>query len=209
MISNGCDFDEFAGLEHTPSDRLRILHAGFFFGVRSPRPFLEALSGLLADRPELRELVEARFVGGFRTADREWAETLGLGDALRIDGFLPHDQALAAMKAADALLLLIPRAGGLGLSVLSGKLFEYLAAERPVLALVPPEGIAADLLRSTGFARVADPDDVGAIRRQLEELVRDWQAGELGDRVLPPDLRERLDRRTRAAEMAEMFRRVA
>ena len=113
------------------------------------------------------------------------------------------------MKAADALLLLIPRAGGLGLSVLSGKIFEYLAAERPVLALVPPEGIAADLLRSTGFARVADPDDVGAIRRGLEELVRDWQAGELGDRVLPPDLRERLDRRTRAAEMAEMFRRVA
>jgi glycosyltransferase involved in cell wall biosynthesis len=209
VISNGCDFDEFAGLEHTRSDRLRILHAGFFFGVRSPRPFLEALSGLLADRPELRELVEARFVGGFRTADREWAETLGLGASLRIDGFLPHDQALAAMKAADALLLLIPRAGGLGLSVLSGKIFEYLAAERPVLALVPPEGIAADLLRSTGFARVADPDDVGAIRRGLEELVRDWQAGDLGDRVLPPDLRERLDRRTRAAEMAEMFRRVA
>ena len=63
MISNGCDFDEFAGLEHTPSDRLRILHAGFFFGVRSPRPFLEALARLLADRPELREVIEARFVG--------------------------------------------------------------------------------------------------------------------------------------------------
>ena len=51
------------------------------------------------------------------------------------------------MKAADVLLLLIPRAGGRGLSVLSGKVYEYLAAERPVLALVPPEGAAADLLR--------------------------------------------------------------
>ena len=209
VISNGCDFDEFAGLEHTPSDRLRILHAGFFFGVRSPRPFLEALARLLADRPELREVIEARFVGGFRTADRQWAESLGLGAALRIDGFLPHDQALAAMKGADALLLLIPRAGGLGLSVLSGKLFEYLAAERPVLALVPPEGIAADLLRSTGFARIADPDDVGAIRVQLEDLVEAWRAGDLGDRPLPADLRERLDRRTRASEMADVFRSVA
>ena len=209
VISNGCDFDEFAGLEHTPSDRLRILHAGFFFGVRSPRPFLEALARLLADRPELREVIEARFVGGFRTADRQWAESLGLGAALRIDGFLPHDQALAAMKGADALLLLIPRAGGLGLSVLSGKLFEYLAAERPVLALVPPEGIAADLLRSTGFARIADPDDVGAIRAQLEDLVEAWRAGDLGDRPLPADLRERLDRRTRASEMADVFRSVA
>jgi glycosyltransferase involved in cell wall biosynthesis len=209
VISNGCDFDEFAGLEHEPSDRLRILHAGFFFGVRSPRPFLTALSRFLADRPELREVVEARFVGGFRDADREWGENLGLGRALRIDGFLPHDQALRAMKAADALLLLIPRADGLGTSVLSGKLFEYLAAERPVLALVPPEGIAADLLRSTGFARIADPDDVDAIRAQLEDLVEAWRAGGLGDRPLPPELRERLDRRTRAGEMADVFARVA
>jgi glycosyltransferase involved in cell wall biosynthesis len=209
VISNGCDFDEFAGLAYEPSDRLRILHAGFFFGVRSPRPFFEALARLLADRPELRGTIEARFVGGFRTADREWAGTLGLGETLRIDGFLPHDRALAAMKAADALLLLIPRAGGLGRSVLSGKLFEYLAAERPVLALVPPEGIAADLLRSTGLARIADPDDVAAIRAQLEELVGAWRAGELGDRVLPDDLRERLDRRTRAFEMADVLRSVA
>jgi glycosyltransferase involved in cell wall biosynthesis len=209
VISNGCDFDEFAGLRHEPSERLRILHAGFFFGKRTPRPFLEALRGLLAHRPELRDVIEARFVGGFRTADREWAEALGLGSAVRIDGFLPHDRALAEMKNADALLLLIPRSGGLGRSVLSGKLFEYLAAERPVLALVPPEGIAADLLRSTGFAYVADPDDVGAIRTRLEEVVEAWRSGSLGDRPLPADLRERLDRRTRAAEMADVLRSVA
>ena len=209
VISNGCDFDEFAGLEHTPSDRLRILHAGFFFGKRTPRPFLEALHRLLADRPELRDVIEARFVGGFRTADREWAETLGLGGTLRIDGFLPHDRALAAMKSADALLLLIPRSGGLGTSVLSGKLFEYLAAERPVLALVPPEGIAADLLRSTGLARIADPDDVPGIRAQIEDLVEAWKGGGLGDRPLPAELRERLDRRTRASEMADVLRSVA
>jgi hypothetical protein len=113
------------------------------------------------------------------------------------------------MKDADALLLLIPRAGGLGTSVLSGKLFEYLAAERPVLALVPPEGIAADLLRSTGFARIADPDDVAGIRARIEDLVGAWRAGELGDRPLPPEVRVRLDRRTRASEMADVLRSVA
>jgi glycosyltransferase involved in cell wall biosynthesis len=209
VISNGCDFDEFAGLEHAPASRLRILHAGFFFGNRTPRPFLQALSGLLADRPELRDVVEARFVGGFRTADREWAESLGLGSSLRIDGFLPHDLALREMKDADALLLLIPRSGGLGTSVLSGKLFEYLAAERPVLALVPPEGIAAGLLRETGFAYIADPDDVAGIRGQIEAVVAAWQGGGLGDRPMPEELRERLDRRTRAAEMADVLRSVA
>ena len=63
------------------------------------------------------------------------------------------------MRAADVLLLLVPRAGGRGLSVVSGKVYEYLAAERPILALVPPEGDAAALLRDTGSAWIADPDD--------------------------------------------------
>ena len=65
-IENGCDFDDFAGLEHHASPRFRITHAGSFFGERDPRPFLTALadSGLDA---------VARFVGDFRAVDREWA----------------------------------------------------------------------------------------------------------------------------------------
>src|ERR1019366_4308708 len=43
-IANGSDFDDFAGLEHTASDRFRITHAGSFFGKRDPRPFLTALA---------------------------------------------------------------------------------------------------------------------------------------------------------------------
>ena len=109
VVSNGCDFDDFADLRYERRHRLRILHAGYFFGARSPRPFLTALRQLVDRRPELRELVQARFIGGFRTGDAEWAGSLGLGDAIAIDGFLPHGQALAEMKHSDALLLLIPR----------------------------------------------------------------------------------------------------
>jgi hypothetical protein len=50
---------------------------------------------------------------------------------------------------------------------------------------------------------------VGAIRTRLEEVVEAWRSGSLGDRPLPADLRERLDRRTRAAEMADVLRSVA
>jgi glycosyltransferase involved in cell wall biosynthesis len=43
-IANGCDFDDFAGLEHHRSDRFRITHAGHFHGNRDPKPFLRALA---------------------------------------------------------------------------------------------------------------------------------------------------------------------
>jgi glycosyltransferase involved in cell wall biosynthesis len=206
VVANGCDFDEFAGLAYARGERMRIVHAGSFFGQRTPRPFLGAFANLLRERPELSGRVQAAFLGELRPADREWALELGLGDALALEGFRPHAEAIAAMRAADVLLLLVPRAGGRGLSVVSGKVFEYLAAERPIVALVPPEGDAATLLRDTGSAWIADPDDEAAIGAALAEAVAAWEADALGERQLTPEWRERLDRRTRARELAELLR---
>jgi glycosyltransferase involved in cell wall biosynthesis len=112
------------------------------------------------------------------------------------------------MKAADVLVLLIPRAGGRGLSVLSGKVYEYLAAERPILALVPPGGAAAELLEATGSAWLADPDDEASIGAALARIADAFDAGALEDRALTPAWRERLDRRARTAELAALLRRV-
>ena len=200
VVPNGCDFDDFDGLTYTPGERLVVLHAGSFFGQRSPRPFLEAVAAL--DDPR----IVARFLGDLRPADLTWARELGLGDRLEILGFRPHHETLASMKAADVLLLLVPRAGGRGLSILSGKVYEYLASERPVLALVPPEGAAAELLRDTGAAWIADPDDPEAILASLRAARDAWADGRLAERTLDPVWRARLDRRTRAAEMAEVLR---
>ena len=54
----------------------------------------------------------------------------------------------SSQRDSEALLLLIPDAGGRGRGILSGKVFEYLAAERPILAVVPPDGAAADADRA-------------------------------------------------------------
>src|SRR5262249_12347148 len=140
VIENGADFDDYAGLTHLPGDRFTIVHAGAFFGQRTPRPFLEALAALLARRPDLQGRIVARFVGDLRGADRSWAPGLGIDDAWQEDGFLPHAESIRAQREADALLLLIPRANGRGDAVLSGKVFEYIGARRPILAAVPPGG---------------------------------------------------------------------
>jgi len=208
VIANGCDFEEFDGLDYARGGRMRIVHAGSFFGQRTPRPFLRAFAALLRDRAHLAGRLQAVFLGELRPADREWALGLGLGDALALDGFRPHAEALAAMRAADVLLLLVPRASGRGLSVVSGKVYEYLAAERPILALVPPEGDAATLLRDTGSAWIADPDDERGILDALGRAVDAWLGDTLEQRRLSPEWRDRLDRRTRARELAALLRDV-
>jgi glycosyltransferase involved in cell wall biosynthesis len=200
-IANGSDFDDFEGLEYRGGDRFRITHAGSFFGKRDPRPFLTALADSGLD-------VEARFLGDFRTSDRVWAEELDLGDRLRLLPYAPRRESLELQRDSEALLLLIPEAGGRGKGVLSGKVFEYLAAERPILALVPPEGAAAELIREAGAGVVVAPDDVGGIRAALLELEGSWRAGKLNGTPLSDEWRRRLSRRTRAEEYAAFLREV-
>ena len=198
-IPNGCDFDDFAGLEYRPGERFRITHTGSFFGKRDPRPFLQALhdSGLDA---------VARFLGDFRSADREWAEQLGLGDRLELIPYAPRAESLQLQRDSDALLLLIPEAGGRGKGVLSGKVFEYLASGRPILAAVPPDGAAAELIRETGAGIVAPPDDVEGLKAALVELEGRFRNAGLPDVELPEEARERLSRRARCEETAELLR---
>jgi glycosyltransferase involved in cell wall biosynthesis len=201
-IANGSDFDDFEGLDYRPGRRFRITHTGSFFGKRDPRPFLTALAQSGLD-------VEARFLGDFRSADRAWAEELGLGDRLQLLPYAPRREALELQRDSEALLLLIPDAGGRGKGVLSGKVFEYLAAERPILAVVPPDGAAADLIRETGAGVVAAPDDVDGIRSALSWLEASWRAGRLNGTPLSDEWRRRLSRRTRAEDYAAFLAEVA
>jgi glycosyltransferase involved in cell wall biosynthesis len=202
-IPNGCDFDDFAGLEYRRGDRFRITHTGSFFGKRDPRPFLRALAGSGLDD------AVARFVGDFRSADREWAEALGLGARLELHPYVPRRRSLELQRDSDALLLLIPDAGGRGRGVLSGKVFEYLAAERPILAAVPSDGAAAALIRETGAGVVAPPDDPEALGEALAGLHARWRAGTLDGTPLAPAARERLSRAARVEELADLLRELA
>jgi glycosyltransferase involved in cell wall biosynthesis len=201
-IANGSDFDDVAGLEYHPLARMRLTHAGSFFGRRDPRPFLQALHDTGLD-------VVARFLGDFRSSDREWAEGLGLGDRLELIPYVPRAESLAMQRDSEALLLLIPDAGGRGRGVLSGKVFEYLAVGRPILAAVPPDGAAAELIREVGAGPVVAPDDVQGIGRALVELHARHSDGGLPDVVLDDGWRHRLSRRTRVEEMLELMTSVA
>ncbi|MBV8257350.1 MAG: glycosyltransferase [Actinobacteria bacterium] len=197
-IANGCDFDDFAGLEHHASDRFRITHAGSFFGKRDPKPFLRAVaeSGL--------DDVVVRFVGDLRADDRAFAQELGV--TLEETGYVPRRRSLELQRDSEALLLLIPDAGGRGRGVLSGKVFEYLAAERPVLAAVPPDGAAAQLIRDTGAGVVAAPDDVPALSEALRGLHAQWREGRLEAPSLTPEWHDRLSRGRRIEELADLLR---
>jgi glycosyltransferase involved in cell wall biosynthesis len=202
VIPNGADYEDFDGLEYSSGERFRITHTGSFFGKRDPRPFLEALAAC-------DESVVARFVGDFRRSDQAWVEGLGLGDRLELHQFLPRRRTLELQRNSEALLLLLPEIGMRGRDVPSGKLFEYLAAERPIVAIVPPDGAAAELVRKTGAGIVIAPGDIEGIKEAIDELVQRWRSGTLEGPVTSEELRVQSDRRTRSAEFAAFLHEFA
>lgn len=193
-IPNGCDFDDFEGLEHQRSERFRITHTGSFFGARTAGPFLDALS-------RSDERIVARFVGDFRAAEREWAEQPNLVGRVELHGYVSRHRSLELQRDSDALLLLLPDAGERNKDVPSGKIYEYLAAERPILAAVPLDGTAAGIIEATNSGVVVQADDANAIAAELNRMFQQWLVGALPTPRLTPEWRERLSRKSRAREL--------
>jgi glycosyltransferase involved in cell wall biosynthesis len=200
-ISNGADFDDFAGLSYRPGSCLPITHRGSFFGQRDPRPFLTALAGVDSG-------VVARFLGDFRRNDLDWVRANGLQSMLELIPFAPRRRALELQRESDVLLLLLPEVGEGGRDVPSGKLYEYLAARRPILAAIPPNGTAAELIREANARIIVAPDDAGALCKAIEGFVARRQQVGLPDLELPPGFEERIARTERVRELAELLRDI-
>jgi glycosyltransferase involved in cell wall biosynthesis len=201
LIRNGCDFEDFAGLSYSAGDRFRLTHTGSFYGDRDPRAALRAVAASNAN-------VIVRFAGDFRPRDHAYASDLGLADRIELHGHVPRRRALELQRNSEALLLLVPDSRGLGRGVVPAKLFEYLAAGRPILAAVPPDGEAAAIVRDADAGDVVAPDDVDAIRRVLARLLDRFEEGRLEPVRLSDEQRARHSREARVDELEALVNRV-
>lgn len=172
-IPNGFDPEAFAGLPAPEGGgspgRVEIAHYGQLYGLRSGRYLLEALALLRRDRPDAFARLRVLFVGSIdgEAAFRALAAQLRVEEAVAFAGTLPHREALARQRRSDVLLLLGPENREPELQV-PGKLYEYLAARRPILALSRRGGAIAELLETAGVAHErAEPDEPDAIAAAL------------------------------------------
>jgi glycosyltransferase involved in cell wall biosynthesis len=137
--------------------------------------FLEALHDLLARRPEARRRVRAKIVGACESGHVDRAAALGLTGIVEFTGPLPYAAARAVQRGADALLLWKPRGSGYRDAV-PGKLYDYLDAGRPLVALLEPDDEAAELVRRAG-GDVLPPGQRAPLTEVIERRYLAWKEG--------------------------------
>ncbi len=173
-ITNGYDPDDFPSLGASltssadSSAPLRLVHTGLVWGDAA-RPLLEALMRLTPD--ERRRGLRVEFVGGLPSSQIAFVKRHRLDDCVRIEPRVPHRRAIERMCRADLLLLLIVDNEG-GRKWYPGKLFEYMYARRPILAIAP-QGIATQLIREAGVGWAVEPRDIDGLARILRSLATD------------------------------------
>jgi glycosyltransferase involved in cell wall biosynthesis len=163
-------------------DRVLLVHTGKLSGGwgRDPAPLLEALARLQAESPTTAQRLQLVLAGRLDRHERELIESFALGGLVRHIGHLGRPQALALQRRADVLVLIT--APSL-VWELPGKLFEYIGAARPVLALAAGNE-AERVVRETNTGVTVPPDDVDAIIGALRRAA----SGELGRAYAPRDL---------------------
>jgi len=180
VLTNGYDPTDFEGVEPfgQDDDRLVILYSGSFYGERqTPFYFLQAIQRALDKGQIPCQEIRVLFVGSMNPAFQRQIEELHLSDVVTILGYVTHRQSVGYLLGADVLLLIIGSGPG-SEAVFTGKIFEYLAAGKPILALVPP-GVAADLVREAQAGVVVEPEDTQAIADQTAILYQQWRRSTL------------------------------
>jgi glycosyltransferase involved in cell wall biosynthesis len=158
-LPNGYDPEVFAGFlprPHEGSD-IVVTHVGTVYKTASPKYYLDALDTLPV---AIRGRFETRFVG--RIAEDQRALLEGRKSRIKVMGFMRQELALRQIEETDFLLLTMTNEISL-----PGKLFEYLAAGKRILALAAPDSEVARILAETRAGCCADPFDPEAVQAML------------------------------------------
>ena len=167
-VRNGYDF-EVDTTDFRSREEFIIVYTGSFYRKIGPGNFLKALERFVSG--EKYKKVKVCIFG----VPKPFSIPKNIQNILVHHGMVNHQKAIQEMRHANLLLLVLPNTARKG--VYSGKLFEYLASTTPILALVPKNDVAAQLIRDCNAGYIADNDSIEEIEQALLQAYEDWLEG--------------------------------
>lgn len=211
LVMNGYDEAVFADAERVPRDRSSnaeqtvLVHSGVLYpDERDPRCFFEAVARLMRTGEihprSLRIVLRAT---GHDDPYRNMLSSLGIDGVVALEPALPYRAALREMLDSDGLLLF---QGANCNHQIPAKVYEYLRARRPILALTDARGDTAQLLESAGMTSIVPLDDAERIAVGLRDFIQSTRNGTA--RLPTNSTIDEHSRRARTAELSALLTRA-
>jgi len=175
--------------------------------ARSPFYLFQAIRNMIDEKCIEPEDIKLIFAGIEKDGDRRLITEYGMENTVEYRGYLNHSESIRVLIEADVLFLPLhkPEGGAFPL-IVPGKTYEYMAAQKPILALLP-KGDAADFMEKSRLGYVCDPTDIDQIARALFTLVKLKRNKDLKS---TPDMNfiNAFDRRRLSGKLAGVFEDV-
>jgi hypothetical protein len=177
-ITNGfsADDERIGALRGGFESKCLLRHSGVLNDRRRPDVLLRGLALAIEREPAIRSSIHLELIGDLGP-NQDALSRSGLADCVSALGRVSRMRSLALMRGADVNVLL--QTIGSGTDVIAGKAFDYLAARRPILGIVDPQGGDAWLLRQTTGNLVVSYEREQDIADAVAGLHARWQRGQL------------------------------
>ena len=175
VLTNGFDEEDFRGIEPQVFPKFTFLYAGSLFKELSPLPMFEALDVLLQTRPKLRQKIQLVLLGRQDAFVRDMIKKYELEPCVHIIPQIPHRECLQYILGADVLTFFVPDK-----QWIPSKIFEYLRANRPILAIADQDSDAVQMIMRVNQDLCFASRDPGQIACHISNLVQSCQISNCG-----------------------------
>lgn len=200
-IPNGFDEEDFRTNETELDEKFTISHIGTLNAARNPITFWKVLNELCTENEQFKSDLLIQLIGKVDyTVVEEINENNLKDNFVKID-YLPHKEAIAKQMSSQVLLLLINQTNN-AKGIVTGKLYEYLAAHRPILGVGPTDGDVSELLRNTQTGIMIDFDDEKLMKETLLHFYEQYKRKSL---TVSAESMEKFSRKNLTRDVANLL----
>lgn len=175
ILPNGYDAEDFKQLQAVDKKKFIITYTGTMSEVYNINIFLNSLSNLVK---QSNTTIEIRIIGKISLGVLDKIKKSDMGRYFKFIEYIEHEKIPFYLTSSAALLLVIPDVEN-NEGILTGKLFEYIGAQRAIICLGPKNGDAAKIIANCNTGRVFDKKDEGQLTQYLIELIDLWKQNKI------------------------------
>lgn len=176
-VTNGFD-DEVDSATVVLDSKFTMTHIGLMNADRNPKMLWQVLSEICIENKSFKNDFQLKIIGKVDASIHTEISKHDLIENVGFVDYVTHDKVIEFQKKAQVLLLLVnnvPSAKG----IITGKIFEYLMAKRPILAIAPADGDLAAILQNTNAGKVVDFEDNVLLKKNILNLYNKFKQGSL------------------------------